>query len=82
MQEIQCYICGIYGHLCCKEYGDPGPKELSCYRCGLSGHTGLVSLIYIKCDLGQITGIVDHIRRHTFIGLKFESSFGVVAFTV
>ncbi|XP_042045210.1 protein AIR1-like isoform X1 [Salvia splendens] len=41
LKEIQCYICGIYGHLCCKEYGDPGPKELSCYRCGLSGHTGL-----------------------------------------
>ncbi|XP_042012188.1 protein AIR2-like [Salvia splendens] len=41
LKEIQCYICGIYGHLCCKEYSNPGPKEYSCYRCGLSGHSGL-----------------------------------------
>lgn len=51
LQEIQCYICGIYGHLCCKEYSDPGPKEYSCYRCGHSGHTGLVSLIYFQISM-------------------------------
>ncbi|KAH6814771.1 Glycosyl hydrolase family protein [Perilla frutescens var. frutescens] len=41
LKEIQCYICGTYGHLCCKGYTDPGPREVSCYRCGHSGHTGL-----------------------------------------
>ncbi|XP_011090268.1 protein AIR2 [Sesamum indicum] len=41
LKEIQCYICGRFGHLCCRNYSDPGPREVSCYRCGLSGHTGL-----------------------------------------
>ncbi|CDP15601.1 unnamed protein product [Coffea canephora] len=41
LKEIQCYICGNFGHLCCVNYTDAGPREISCYRCGLSGHTGL-----------------------------------------
>ncbi|KAL3850237.1 hypothetical protein ACJIZ3_012119 [Penstemon smallii] len=41
LKEIQCYICQGFGHLCCANYGGPGPKEVSCYRCGLSGHPGL-----------------------------------------
>lgn len=41
LKEIQCYICKCFGHLCCADYIDSGPKVVSCYRCGLSGHTGL-----------------------------------------
>lgn len=41
LKEIQCYVCGEVGHLCCKHYPDTGPTEVSCYRCGFSGHTGL-----------------------------------------
>ncbi|XP_055834299.1 protein AIR2-like isoform X1 [Solanum dulcamara] len=41
LEEIQCYICKSFGHLCCASYPDGGPSEISCYRCGLLGHTGL-----------------------------------------
>ncbi|PIN05755.1 E3 ubiquitin ligase interacting with arginine methyltransferase [Handroanthus impetiginosus] len=41
LKEIQCYVCGKFGHLCCVNNSAPGPREDSCYRCGLSGHTGL-----------------------------------------
>ncbi|KAI3461221.1 hypothetical protein Pfo_017884 [Paulownia fortunei] len=44
IKEIQCYICGRFGHLCCINCSDPGPREVSCYRCGLSGHTGLACM--------------------------------------
>ncbi|KAK6144156.1 hypothetical protein DH2020_020976 [Rehmannia glutinosa] len=44
IKEIQCYICGRFGHLCCINYSDPGPTEVSCYRCGQSGHTGLACM--------------------------------------
>lgn len=54
-QEIQCYICKSFGHLCCADFADPGPGELSCYRCGQLGHNGLVllsTLLYF--DFGGI----------------------------
>ncbi|KAL7174541.1 hypothetical protein ACSBR2_033728 [Camellia fascicularis] len=41
LKEIQCYICKNFGHLCCADFTDTGPRELSCYRCGLLGHSGL-----------------------------------------
>ncbi|KAL2536008.1 zinc knuckle (CCHC-type) family protein [Forsythia ovata] len=41
LNEMQCYICQKFGHLCCVNYTDPTPREVSCYRCGLLGHTGL-----------------------------------------
>lgn len=44
MQEIQCYICKEFGHLCCVDSVDTDPCEVSCYKCGRLGHTGLVSL--------------------------------------
>ncbi|XP_073109619.1 uncharacterized protein [Elaeis guineensis] len=40
-QEIQCYICKKYGHLCCVDFTDNGPREVSCYNCAQLGHTGL-----------------------------------------
>lgn len=51
LQDIECYVCGSSGHLCCVNYTDMGPKEITCYRCGLSGHTGLVSFVWCKCHL-------------------------------
>ncbi|KAK4441358.1 hypothetical protein Salat_0470700 [Sesamum alatum] len=54
LKEIQCYICGRFGHLCCRNYSDPGPREVSCYRCGLSGHTGLAC----TGSYGDTNGIV------------------------
>ncbi|KAA8544399.1 hypothetical protein F0562_022411 [Nyssa sinensis] len=41
LKEIQCYICKSFGHLCCADFTDTGPREVSCYRCGQLGHTGL-----------------------------------------
>ncbi|KAJ9542925.1 hypothetical protein OSB04_029431 [Centaurea solstitialis] len=40
LQEIECYICKCFGHLCCVNYDGAGPREVSCYRCGQLGHTG------------------------------------------
>lgn len=44
-QEIQCYVCKRFGHLCCVKYVDTSSQEVSCYKCGQLGHTGLVSLV-------------------------------------
>ncbi|KAG8371092.1 hypothetical protein BUALT_Bualt13G0050900 [Buddleja alternifolia] len=52
LKEIQCYICGRFGHLCCVNYADPGPREVTCYRCGLSGHTGLLSFLCMQACTG------------------------------
>eukprot|EP00268_Persea_americana_P010105 TRINITY_DN1407_c0_g2_i2.p1 TRINITY_DN1407_c0_g2~~TRINITY_DN1407_c0_g2_i2.p1 ORF type:complete len:583 (-),score=135.46 TRINITY_DN1407_c0_g2_i2:529-2277(-) len=41
LKEIQCYICKCFGHLCCANIIDNGPREVSCYNCGRSGHTGV-----------------------------------------
>ncbi|KAK3205533.1 hypothetical protein Dsin_019579 [Dipteronia sinensis] len=41
LKEVQCYICKSFGHLCCVDVGDPGPREVSCFKCGQLGHTGL-----------------------------------------
>ncbi|KAI9195946.1 hypothetical protein LWI28_019636 [Acer negundo] len=41
LKEVQCYICKSFGHLCCVDVGDPGPREISCFKCGQLGHTGL-----------------------------------------
>ncbi|XP_058105763.1 uncharacterized protein LOC131249171 [Magnolia sinica] len=41
LEEIQCYICKKFGHLCCANIIDAGSREVSCYNCGQSGHTGL-----------------------------------------
>ncbi|KAF8395508.1 hypothetical protein HHK36_019456 [Tetracentron sinense] len=46
LKEIQCYICKTFGHLCCVDFLDTGPREASCYNCGQSGHTGLASHIF------------------------------------
>lgn len=43
-QEIQCYICKSFGHICCINFVDTSPREVSCYRCGQLGHTGLNSI--------------------------------------
>ncbi|KAH1031817.1 hypothetical protein J1N35_043991 [Gossypium stocksii] len=40
-QEIQCYVCKSFGHLCCVNSVDTNAREVSCYRCGQVGHTGL-----------------------------------------
>jgi len=45
IQEIQCYICKSFGHLCCVTSGDDSLRQVSCYRCGELGHSGLVSPI-------------------------------------
>lgn len=45
-QEVQCYVCKEFGHLCCVDSGDGLKWEASCYRCGQLGHTGMVSFIY------------------------------------
>lgn len=45
-QEIQCYVCKNFGHLCCSEYADSFSREVSCYKCGQLGHTGLVSIVH------------------------------------
>lgn len=42
-QEIQCYVCKCFGHLCCVNNRNAGPREVSCYRCGQLGHNGWVS---------------------------------------
>ncbi|XP_058086803.1 uncharacterized protein LOC131233940 [Magnolia sinica] len=41
LKAIQCYICKNFGHLCCVDIVDTGPREVSCFNCGQSGHTGL-----------------------------------------
>eukprot|EP00262_Sarcandra_glabra_P017276 TRINITY_DN5864_c0_g1_i1.p1 TRINITY_DN5864_c0_g1~~TRINITY_DN5864_c0_g1_i1.p1 ORF type:complete len:485 (+),score=82.46 TRINITY_DN5864_c0_g1_i1:108-1562(+) len=41
LKEMKCYICMSFGHLCCADILDTGPREVSCYNCGHSGHTGL-----------------------------------------
>ncbi|RVW96411.1 hypothetical protein CK203_029724 [Vitis vinifera] len=41
-QEIQCYVCKRYGHLCCVDFPDI-PRQASCYKCGHYGHLGSVS---------------------------------------
>ncbi|CAL9096001.1 unnamed protein product [Musa acuminata var. zebrina] len=41
LKEMQCYVCGKYGHLCCVNFTDTGPRESFCYNCAKPGHTGL-----------------------------------------
>ncbi|XP_043714612.1 uncharacterized protein LOC122662969 [Telopea speciosissima] len=41
LKEIQCYTCKAFGHFCCTDFIDTGPRVVSCYNCGQSGHTGL-----------------------------------------
>ncbi|KAK2972645.1 hypothetical protein RJ640_003023 [Escallonia rubra] len=55
LKEIQCYICKVFGHLCCFNYTASGPAEVSCYRCGQSGHTGLCAGLVkqLKGHLGK-----------------------------
>lgn len=45
LQEIQCYVCKRFGHLCCMDATgtDVGSAVVACYNCGLTGHSGLVS---------------------------------------
>ncbi|GKV41841.1 hypothetical protein SLEP1_g49322 [Rubroshorea leprosula] len=40
INKIQCYMCKSFGHLCCVNIPDTGPREISCYNCGHSGHLG------------------------------------------
>lgn len=40
LKEIQCYVCKCFGHLCCVNNRNAGPREVSCYRCGQLGHNG------------------------------------------
>ncbi|GAV86124.1 zf-CCHC domain-containing protein [Cephalotus follicularis] len=42
LKKIQCYICKSFGHLCCVDWSDIGPRQVSCYNCGESGHLGSV----------------------------------------
>ena len=43
-QEIQCYVCKRYGHLCCVDFPDiRESRQISCYKCGHLGHLGSVS---------------------------------------
>lgn len=46
-QEIQCYICRSFGHVCCVDSVDIHSSNVSCYRCGQLGHTGLVCLLFV-----------------------------------
>ncbi|KAB1203821.1 hypothetical protein CJ030_MR8G005085 [Morella rubra] len=39
-QEMKCYVCNNFGHLCCADFPDMGPREVSCCSCGQSGHLG------------------------------------------
>ncbi|XP_040964828.1 cellular nucleic acid-binding protein homolog isoform X1 [Gossypium hirsutum] len=65
-QEIQCYICKSFGHICCINFVDTSPREVSCYRCGQLGHTGLVSftryahilLLELIGHIGSVAGKV------------------------
>ncbi|XP_019433543.1 PREDICTED: zinc finger CCHC domain-containing protein 7-like isoform X1 [Lupinus angustifolius] len=41
LEEIRCYICKRFGHLCCANTDETRPREISCYKCGRLGHTGL-----------------------------------------
>ncbi|XXG65363.1 hypothetical protein AAC387_Pa05g3081 [Persea americana] len=41
MKRTQCYVCKSFGHLCCQNFIDTGPREIPCYNCGQSGHTGI-----------------------------------------
>ncbi|CAL1403725.1 unnamed protein product [Linum trigynum] len=41
LQDIQCYVCKRFGHLCCVNYVHEGENEVSCYRCGAVGHNGI-----------------------------------------
>lgn len=45
-QNIQCYICKKFGHLCCVNSTSDTSIHISCYKCGQTGHTGLVSPLY------------------------------------
>ncbi|GMN25953.1 hypothetical protein TIFTF001_001136 [Ficus carica] len=40
IQEIQCYSCKSFGHLCCADSLYASPISDSCYICGQSGHWG------------------------------------------
>lgn len=46
MQEIQCYVCKTFGHLCCTEYVGSCSRVVSCYKCGQLGHTGSVKYLF------------------------------------
>ncbi|KAL8479906.1 hypothetical protein ACS0TY_026739 [Phlomoides rotata] len=77
LKEIQCYICGRFGHLCCRNYSDPGPREVSCYRCGLSGHTGLSCLgsygdanVNLSASSCYKCGLVGHFARECTTSMK------------
>lgn len=41
IEEMQCYICKSFGHLCCADSLHASPRPvLSCFNCGQSGHLG------------------------------------------
>ncbi|KAL8029533.1 hypothetical protein ABFX02_14G230700 [Erythranthe guttata] len=77
LKEIQCYICGSFGHLCCINYSDSGPREVTCYKCGLSGHTGLACMGHRAETNGTVTsyscykcGLEGHFARECMNSVK------------
>lgn len=66
-QEIQCYVCKNFGHLCCVDFLDLSPRHVSCYSCGQTGHLGPVSpVIYFS--------MIDYFVCHSIFLVNRESS--------
>lgn len=77
-QEIQCYICKNFGHLCCVNFVDTSASEVSCYRCGQLGHTGLVSVTqYAQCfiRINMVNGF--HWRKADLLSANLVQHVGV-----
>lgn len=70
-QNIQCYVCKKFGHLCCVN-STSDTSVVSCYKCGQTGHTGLVSPFCLS----------DCIRcsHDTYITFHFHLTFSLVLF--
>ena len=66
-QEIQCYVCKNFGHLCCVDFLDLSPRHVSCYSCGQTGHLGSVSPV-IYCSM------IDYFICHSIFLVNRASS--------
>ncbi|TYG86110.1 hypothetical protein ES288_A13G109300v1 [Gossypium darwinii] len=72
-QEIQCYICKSFGHICCINFVDTSPREVSCYRCGQLGHTGLFPK-GLKISFTSIHSY-ESVSLHNLVGLSITLKF-------
>lgn len=61
-QEIQCYICKSFGHVCCVDSLHRIPMPDSCYNCGQSGHLGSVSYLFF-CVMSYLLDKIQKLNK-------------------